>query len=317
MKNIEFSSLLAPQPSHRMEINMNIIRKSDAKIPMLNHNKDVAYLTFPALSKYSDFIHAFSTRIGGVSKGIYESMNLSFTRGDDEDCVRENFVRFTSALDIPYESVVMSDQTHTTNVRVVTKSDRGNGLTRPKSFFDTDGLITNEPDVALFTSFADCVPLFFIDSVHKAIGMTHSGWRGTVGRIGAVTVEKMHSEYGSEPSDIVAAIGPSICADCYEVSIDVAEAFQKEFGNLSDSIVYTQDEYYRRHNINKPSHPDKFQLDLWRANQIILEEAGILPENISTTNICTCCNPTVLFSHRASCGQRGNLAGILMIKNNI
>lgn len=294
---------------------MRIIRKSSEEIPFLQENKGVSFFTFPKLSAYPDFIHAFSTRLGGVSSGIYESMNLSFTRGDDEALVKENFRLFTSALNIPYESIVMSDQTHTTNVKRVTKSDCGNGLIRPKDFFDTDGLITNEPGVALFTSFADCVPLFFIDPVKKAIGMTHSGWRGTVGRIGAVTVEKMTAEFGSNPKDIIAAIGPSICSSCYEVSEDVALAFEKEFGNRAKELVFTQSNFYKNNNISKNPTEGKYQLDLWQANRIIFEEAGISPENISVTNVCTCCNDKLLFSHRASHGQRGNLAGVLMIRD--
>jgi len=293
---------------------MNIIRKSSAEVPLLQENKGVSFFTFPKISAHPEFVHAFSTRLGGVSTGIYESMNLSFNRGDDNEAVKENFRLFTAALGIPYDSIVMSDQTHTTNVRIVTKNDCGNGLTKPKNFFDTDGLITNEPNVALFTSFADCVPLFFIDPVKKAIGMTHSGWRGTVGRIGAVTVEKMMAEYGSNPKDIIAAIGPSICSACYEVSEDVASAFETEFGNRASEVVFSQSDFYINNNISKKPTAGKYQLDLWKANSIIFEEAGLLPENISVTNVCTCCNDKLLFSHRASHGQRGNLAGVLMIR---
>lgn len=291
-----------------------IIRKNKSNAPIENVNKGVTYLTFPSLSEHTEYIHAFSTRLGGVSEGIYESMNLSFTRGDDDNCVRDNFSRFADAVGVPYDSIVMSDQTHTTNIRLVTSADKGNGLTRPKNFFDTDALITNERGVTLFTSFADCVPLFFIDPVNKAIGLAHSGWRGTVGRIGAKTIAKMQEEFNSKPSDIIAAIGPSICSDCYEVSADVAKAFINEFEDMTNQIVFSQEEYYINHKINKTANPDKYQLDLWRANEIILTQAGILPEHLTTTDICTCCNPDILFSHRASHGQRGNLAAVLMIK---
>lgn len=294
---------------------MNITRKPNCPdTPVLNSNNGVSYLTYPSLSALDGFIHGFSTRLGGVSSGIYESMNLSFTRGDNETDVYENFHRFADACGIPYDSIVMSDQTHTTNVRVVTKDDCGNGLTRPKNFFDTDGLITNEPGVTLFTSYADCVPLFFIDPVRKVIGLSHSGWRGTVGRIGAVTISKMQSEFGSNPAEIIAAIGPSICGDCYEVSKDVADEFSREFGTKASQIVFSQEDYYRLHHIDKPFNIEKYQLDLWQANRIILLDAGIQADNLSVTNICTCCNDKLLFSHRASHGKRGNLAAVLMIK---
>ena len=292
---------------------MNILRKSSDNILTVNTNKNVTYLTFPKLSACPDFTHAFSTRLGGVSEGIYKSMNLSFTRGDDDALVRENFRLFTDAVGVPFDSIVMSDQTHTTCVRRVTSSDCGNGLTRPKSFFDTDGLITNEPGVTLFTSFADCVPLFFIDPVNKAIGLTHSGWRGTVGRIGAVTIEAMKNSFGSNPEDIIAAIGPSICGDCYEVSEDVAVQFMNEFGARASKVVLPQAEYYALHNISKPAQKEKYQLDLWQANAFIMLDAGIKADNLSITDICTCCNSDLLFSHRASQGKRGNLAAVLMI----
>lgn len=293
---------------------MNIVRKSGPNVPELNTENQVTYLTYPSISKYTDYTHAFSTRMGGVSEGIYSSMNLSFTRGDDDASVRENFRRFADAVGVSYDSIVMSDQTHTTNVRRVYTSDCGNGLTRPKSFFDTDGLITNEPGVTLFTSYADCVPLFFIDPVHKAIGLSHSGWRGTVGRIGLQTVKAMTREFDTNPADLIAAIGPSICADCYEVSEDVAMEFINEFGNNADKIVLSQKDYFNIYNINKTAKTGKYQLNLWQANKIIMLEAGIQEENISVTNICTCCNPDFLFSHRASHGKRGNLAAILAIK---
>lgn len=293
---------------------MKINRVKTNSILNVNENEGVTYLTFPLLSKYENFIHAFSTRLGGVSTGIYESMNLSFSRGDDKKCVEENFRRFAKATGIDYDSFVLSDQTHTTNIRIIDINDRGNGLTRPRNFFETDALITNTPGVTLCTSYADCVPLYFIDPVNKAIGLAHSGWKGTVGRIGAKTIAKMIESFGSNPSQIVCAIGPSICASCYEVSEDVAMEFSREFGNKSTEIIFTQSDYYIKHSIEREALADKYQLDLWQANKIILLEAGIREENLAVTDICTCCNPDFLYSHRASHGQRGNLAAILAIK---
>jgi YfiH family protein len=176
------------------------------------------------------------------------------------------------------------------------------GLTRQLDYQDVDGLITNEPGLCLSTFYADCVPLYFVDPVQKAIGLSHSGWRGTVGKIGAVTVQKMREEYGSKPEDIIAAIGPSICQDCYEVSEDVIVEFQNNFDEK-----YWKELYYRKEN-------GKYQLNLWKANEIVLAEAGILKEHIAVTNLCTCCNSEVLFSHRASNGKRGNLAAFMALK---
>lgn len=263
---------------------------------------EILYLSYPLLEQTGIVTHGFSTRVGGVSEGVCSTMNLSFSRGDKEDAVRENFRRMAKALGVEEDSFVFSHQTHTTNVRKVTLEDKGKGLVRPLDYQDVDGLITDIPGLCLSAFYADCVPLFFVDPVHKAIGLSHSGWRGTVGKIGNVTIQRMKEEYGSNPSDMVAAIGPSICQECYEVSEDVIIEFQKSFAKK-----HWNDLYYKKEN-------GKYQLNLWKANEIILEEAGVLWENIAVTNLCTCCNHEWLFSHRASQGKRGNLAAFLALK---
>ena len=265
-------------------------------------NKGVTYLTWPEFEKIPGFVHGFSTRLGGVSEGIYSSRNLSFTRGDKEEAVRENYNRISAALGFSPEDIVTSDQTHTANVRVITAEDRGNGITKPRPYTDVDGMITNVPGLVLATFYADCVPLYFADPVHKAVGLSHSGWRGTAAGIGAVTVKELQKHYGTRPEDIYAAVGPSICQDCYEVSEDVILEFQKTF-----SRELWKDIFYRKEN-------GKYQLNLWEANRQILLGAGILPEHISMPNLCTCCNPEFLYSHRASQGKRGNLGAFLGIK---
>lgn len=282
---------------------MNKIRWNPADRPAMNikENKGVTYLTYSALEELSGFVHAFSTRLGGVSEGIYSSMNLSFTRGDDENSVMENYRRLAEAVGFSVENIVTSDQTHTANVRVITEADRGNGITKPRPYTDVDGMITNVPGLVLATFYADCVPLYFIDPVRKAIGLSHSGWRGTAAHIGAVTVRRMQEEYGSLPEDIYGAIGPSICQECYEVSEDVILEFQKTFPEQS-----WRDLFYRKEN-------GKYQLNLWEANRQIMLEAGLIEEHISLPGLCTCCNPEFLFSHRASRGKRGNLGAFLGI----
>lgn len=270
----------------------------------------VPLLHFKKLEETEGFIHAFTTRGGGVSAGDCASMNLSFSRGDEEAAVRENYRRIALALRIRPEQFVCSDQTHTTNIRKVTKEDAGKGVVRPKDYADVDGLITNEPGLMLATFYADCVPLYFIDPVHKAVGLSHSGWRGTVDKIGKVTIEAMQKEYGSRPEDLYCAIGPSICQDCYEVSADVAEAFMQAFLEHEAEILLQKSD----NSVKKCDTGAKYQLNLWKANEIILTEAGVLPEHLAVTNLCTCCNHTELFSHRASMGKRGNLAAFLGIR---
>ena len=267
----------------------------------LKEKNHVPYIQFKNLSATGIVKHGFSTRKGGVSTGIFSSMNLNFKRGDDPDAVLENYRRMAAALNMRVEDMVLSDQTHTTNVRVITEEDRGKGILRPQDYSDVDGMITNVPGIVLVTSYADCVPLYFVDLVRKAIGLSHSGWKGTVGHIGQKTVWKMHEVYGSEPKDIVAAIGPSICQSCYEVSDDVAEAFRANF---------TADEAA---DILLDKGNGKYQLDLWKANWYVLTDAGILPEYLSVTDLCTACHPDLLWSHRKTNGQRGGLSAFLSL----
>lgn len=269
----------------------------------INEKLGVTYITFPKLSKYdADMLHGFSTRLGGVSKNHLASMNLSFTRGDDNESVIENHRRFAAALGYDENKLVFSDQVHMTHFHKVTKEDAGKGIIKESDILKIDGLVTNEPGIPIITFYADCVPLFFYDPVHKVIAMAHSGWKGTVERIGEKMVRYMESEYGSRAGDIVCAIAPSICQKCYEVSEDVALRFIEVFGdNQGTDLLYKKDN-------------GKYQLNLHRACEITLLDAGVKHENMDITDICTCCNPEFLFSHRASHGMRGNLAGVMMLK---
>ena len=264
----------------------------------------VPYLSFSLLESCGLVKHGFSTRMGGVSTGIYESMNLSFSRGDEEAAVMENFARFGEAIGVRTSDMVFSRQTHTDYIRIVTEADRGKGITCSADYHDIDGLITDVPGLCLVTFYADCVPLFLVDPVRRVIGLSHSGWRGTVAGIGEKTVRKMAEVYKSRPEDILACIGPSICQSCYEVGSEVIDTFREVFPPcLWPEIFYEK--------------PDgKYQLNLWKANEVVFTRAGILPEHIALTNICTNCNSDLLFSHRASHGQRGSLAAFLALSGD-
>ena len=261
----------------------------------------VPYLSFPMFRDTGLVTDGFSTRLGGVSEGCFSSLNLSFDRGDDRAAVAENFRRMGEALGVRCEDMVLSQQTHTTNIRIVTDEDRGKGITRERDYTDIDGLITNVPGICLVTTYADCVPLYFLDPAKKVIALSHSGWRGTVGKIGKKTVELMHVKFGSDPADILAAVGPSVCQDCYEVSADVIDRFKEVFDrSVWDELFY-----------GKPD--GKYQLDLWKANEKIFLEAGIRKEHIAVTNVCTHCNSGILYSHRAMGDKRGNLCAFLAL----
>lgn len=261
---------------------------------------DLEYIIFPKLSATGCVRHIFSTRHGGVSKGDFSSMNLSFNRGDKRENVLENYLILCNAVGIKTENLVLSAQTHTNNVIIVDDSHKGTGITKP-SFQDVDGLITNCTDVALVTQYADCTPLLFCDPVKGVVATSHAGWRGTTKLIGKVTVEKMIHHFGCNPSDIVAAIGPCIGSCCYEVDDPVFSAF--------NSIPFLNTEDFLKQKGN-----GKYMLDLVEANRLILIEAGIKPENIDLSDICTNCNADHLHSHRATGGKRGNLAAIIQLK---
>ena len=264
-------------------------------------NDDNGYAVFTVEGEDGEDI--FVGTLHGVSEGIYSTMNLSFHRGDDMDAVMENHRRLAQAVGYDHRRLVFSDQVHETVIRKVTEEDAGKGITRESDITETDGLMTNVKDLPLITFYADCVPVFFYDPVKEVVAMNHSGWRGTVKNISRHMVEALNKEYGCEASDLICAVGPSICQNCYEVSEDVAEAFKD---------AYLPEQYMK---MTKNIGNGKYLLDLHRANYYNLTGAGILPEHINVTDICTCCNPDFLFSHRASRGKRGNLGAVIMLKS--
>lgn len=265
-----------------------------------HHVGNLLYYSFPSFDAIEGICHGFSTRLGGVSEGKFASMNLSFTRGDSDEAVTENFRRFCGAIGARAEDVVISAQTHTTNVYNVTAADRGRGVTKPREYTDVDGLITDEPDLVLCTQYADCVPLFFVDPVRRVVATSHAGWRGTAGGIGRVTVERMMSDYGCRPENILAGIGPSIGACCFEVDEPVYTAFcdVPEFGDG----CYTND------------GNGKYHIDLWEVNRRILLSVGVAAEHITVTDLCTRCHPDTFWSHRACGNDRGSLAAFISLK---
>lgn len=285
---------------------MEVLRKSNNKNERMevHQYKQIEYLTFPLLDEAEMVRHLFSTRMGGVSKGIYASMNLSYARGDDKEAVDENFRRIAEIFGTTPDRIVCSKQTHTTNVRLVTEEDCGKGVLYPFDYDDVDGLITNVPGILLCTSYADCVPLYFADVKNKAIGLGHSGWRGTVCRMGEAMLKNMHEAFGTKPEDVIAAIGPSICRECYEVGEEVADAFRQSFPEEWSFLL------------SEGKESGKYQLDLWEANRRVLLGAGILSDHLAVTDICTCCNSEYLFSHRASKGKRGNLGAFMELRKS-
>ncbi len=281
-------------------------RTGNKKTLELREKNGVKYLVFPKIEELGVVDHLFSTRLGGVSTGDFAEFNLSYTRGDKKENVDENYKRIAEVMGHgrTLNDFVLTYQTHTTNIKVVTDEDRGKGPARTRDYTDIDGLITNIPGIILGTFHADCPPIYIVDPVKRAIGLVHSGWKGTKGKIGAIAIEKMHIEYGSDPKDMLCAVGPSICGDCYEIGEDVAKLFAEAFSckELEDNKILI------------PYPEGKYRLYLWNAIKLTLEQAGVWADNILITDICTKCNPNLLFSHRAHHEKRGNLAAFMCLK---
>ncbi len=262
----------------------------------------VPYLSFNIFDDLDWLKIAFSTREGGVSKDYSSSMNFCLDRGDSRENVMKNFELFTEAINTTPDRCVCTKQTHTTNVLKVDGSNAGMGVTTQRNFDNIDGLITKEHNLCLVTAFADCVPVYFADTKNHCIGASHSGWRGTVGNITHNTVKLMADEFNTKPENIRTFIGPCICSDCYEVSEDVIDKFKERYNAKEQENIF----YH--------THDDKYQLNLTVANYYNMVNEGILPENIGVSDICTCCNPEFMFSHRATNGKRGVMCGFAYIK---
>lgn len=283
---------------------INIDKKS-TYIDMVDISGDgdiVPVIKYKAFDNYKNIIHGFSTRLGGVSKEHLSSMNLSFSRGDKKEYVLSNHSRFAKAVGYDSERLVFSDQVHDVKIHIVKENDIGKGIIKESDIKNIDGLVTNVKNIPLITFYADCVPLFFYDKNKKVVGLAHSGWKGTVGNIAASMIQTMRNEYNSNPENIVVAIGPSICMDCYEISEDVAVQFEDKYSDIELNNML----------LNKGN--GKYHLDLHQACKYNFLRAGIVEKNISMPDICTCCNPNEMFSHRASKGLRGNLAAVIMLK---
>ncbi len=252
------------------------------------------YIKSGAFNQIKNLRHGFTTARGGFSSGKIKGLNLGFRVGDDKESVLKNYRAVASDLDLTYENMVLSRQTHTDNIRIVTKEDRGKGLTRASDIFDTDALITNEKNTPLVVFSADCIPILLAEKNERAIGAVHAGWRGTVMKIPKKAVELMKSEYGAEPKNIFAAIGAGIGKCCFEVGEEVASEFEAEF------VCRRQGE--------KPT------VDLWAANFKALLEAGVLPENIELANICTKCSADEFYSYRAMGERTGRLGALIELK---
>lgn len=253
----------------------------------------VTYYAVSFLQNNAPVRAAFSTRLGGVSTGETATLNLSFRRRDTGENVQENYRRFGAAAGFTVESLAISRQVHGNDVLEVLPQDVGRGIFDEDISPETDGLMTDKPGVTLVKHSADCVSVYIVDPMRPAIALLHAGWRGTATRIAQQGLRRMAEVYGTRPWDCLCAIGPSIGPCCFEVGLDVAEVFDREFpgwGLVRDNHV-----------------------DLWECNRRQLEEIGVPSRNIYVSELCTACDTETFFSHRAEKGKTGSMAAFLML----
>lgn len=256
----------------------------------------VIYLTAQTLD-CPGLAHGFSTRAGGVSRGIFGQMNLGLHRGDADDNVFANYRIFCSTLGVDAERCVLSRQVHRADVKVILESDAGAGLLRPQDY-EADALVTNVPGLALTIFSADCIPTLYYDPVTRCIGAAHAGWRGTALGIAAKTIRTMERVYGAEAKNIRAAIGPGISKCCFETGDDVPAAMHSALGTAADAYM-TQESN------------GKWHVDLKSLNAHWMGQAGVAAEHISVSAACTACDIALYWSHRIVGDARGSQAAMI------
>lgn len=258
---------------------------------IITQQENIWFGSFPLLSK-AGFVNACSCRLHGESDLVPDTLNLALHVGDNPDKVLRNRRRFAAALGVSAERFTTCQQVHGDRVAVVDAALAGAGaLSLADTVAGTDALVTALPNVPLLLFYADCVPILLADKRTGAIGLAHAGWRGTVAGIAAKTVQAMQEALGSRPQDILAAIGPSIGACCYEV----------------DDFVRGRAEGYERFFTAVPGRQGHYLLDLWGYNKSVLLEAGVLPQHIAAAQVCTAHNSQLFCSHRAEQGHTGRM----------
>ncbi len=254
---------------------------------------DRIYLKSDFLNEKS-VIHAFTSSKGGVSKGLIEGFNLGFNTKDLKSSVLENYRLLSYDLGFDLNRTVISKQTHTDNIRIVTEDDAGKGVTRESDIEDTDGLITDVKNIPLVVFSADCTPVLLYDDNKKVVAAIHAGWRGTVKKIAGKAVKLMKEHFNCKPENIYALIGPSIGSCCFEFGNEAKEIFDDKYLTPKD---------------------DKYMVDIWSYNkdQLLLE--GVPEKNIDLSSVCTVCNSDKYFSYRTHKEKTGRQAALILLKD--
>jgi YfiH family protein len=244
--------------------------------------------------------HCFTTRVGGVSTGSYQSLNLGFHVDDSQKNVRKNRARVCEVLSSDYKELVAGKQVHGDKIKLVTKADIGRGALDYETALDgVDALLTDQPGILLSSYYADCTPIFLLDPEQEVIGLVHAGWRGTVDKIGQQAVLKMREAYGTDISNILVGIGPHIKQDCYQVDETVIEPVKQNFSRPEE--LYSQVD------------TDQWKFSLEEANKVQLKEIGVPQEQIIISSLCTHCHPDLFFSYRRDGGETGRMGSFIKL----
>lgn len=267
---------------------MNIIERTENGVPFLQSD---------GFNAAGGVAHGFSTRLGGVSEGMWASLNLGTGRGDDPDHVRENYRRFLTAIGARGNAIAACNQVHGAVVRNITSADV---MSDPydKTAAEADGLMTAIPGVILTVYTADCIPVLLYDPKRRVAAALHAGWRGTAAGIVTVAVGQMVSVYGTDPADILAAVGPGIGPDSFETHEDVPNALTAAMATSVLPFIRLKEN-------------GKFAVDLKAINAKRLELAGVLPAHIAVCADCTCSLEEKYWSHRRQGTQRGSMASMI------
>lgn len=271
------------------------------------NREGVRFFTFEIFEPHHAFSAAVTTRHGGVSTGPYTSLNLGGKTGDEPNHVRENRARVAGLYKRDPKQLTFAKQVHGDNVAHVPADFQGG------AFDDSDALITNGKDVPLVILTADCTAIFLYDQINHALGVAHAGWRGTVAQIALHTVAAMNDRFGTKPEDLIAGIGPSIGPCCYEVGDEVIFAVEARLPDYTEEVLVDPD-MASAGSFRASVNEGKRHFDLWRANELVLIDAGVPDQNIEIARLCTACRTDLFYSHRAEKGITGRFGAIAMLR---
>ncbi|OQY09972.1 MAG: hypothetical protein B6I29_02410 [Marinitoga sp. 4572_148] len=255
----------------------------------INNKNGLMYFTIPIFEKYKNLFHLFTTRIP-------DNFDLGINTETPLEKIHKNYEKLAKTFNLNLNDFVLSGQIHGDNVLVIDESYKSNNFLFDRKVKNADGLITNKKNIFLVTLYADCTPIYFFDPANNAAGLSHSGWKGTIKKIAEKTVNKMKENFGTKPEDVLVALGPSIGPDSFEVREDVKILFEKTF-DFSNEII-------------KRKNKETYLINIWKAIEYTLIDAGVKKENIFISNIDTYTNTDLLFSYRKE-GKTGRMAAII------